>query len=162
VLAEEAVAEGEMVEIQRRFPVGRDALFHAWTDAEALRAWFGPEGVTTRRAEVDLRVGGKFHVEMVTPDGSVIVHNGLYEEIVSPKKLVFTWLLQDQACEGSAGEHVETRVTIRFGIVDEETTDLYLLHEGLPSQKARDGHAFGWNGCFDCLDRYVISAVSGE
>jgi len=162
VLAEETVAEGEVLEVQRRFSVGRDALFHAWTDPEALQAWFGPKGVETRRVEVDLRVGGKFHIEMVTPDGGVIVHHGLYEEIVPSEKLVFTWLLQDQVCEGSAGEHAETRVTIRFGIVDGDTTELLLLHEGLPTQKARDGHAFGWNSCFDCLDRHVVSVAPGE
>ena len=162
MLAEKAVQESDVVEIQRRFPVGRDALFHAWTDPQALKAWFGPDGVETRLAEVDLRVGGRFRVEMVMSSGSVVVHLGLYQEILSPEKLVFTWLLQDQACEGSAGENVETRVTVRFAIVDEETTDLHLLHEGLPTQKARDGHKFGWNGSFDCLNRYVKSTESSE
>jgi len=162
VLAEMAVPEIEELEIKRRFPVSRDALFHAWTDPAALQAWFGPEGVTTRLAEIDLRVGGKYRVEMVTPSGEVIVHNGVYKEIQQPEKLVFTWLLQDQACEGSDGEHVETEVTIRLIIVDEGTTELQLLHRGLPTQKARDGHEFGWSGSFGCLEGYLGAKDVGE
>jgi uncharacterized protein YndB with AHSA1/START domain len=99
---------------------------------------------------------------MVTPSGSVIVHKGLYEQIVRPEILIFTWQLQDQECAGSTGEYVETRVTVRFASVDADTTDLHLLHEGLPTQKARDGHEFGWAGCFDCLTRYVDSTGAEE
>ena len=77
MLAEKIVSDGEVVEIERQFPVGRDALFHAWTDPEALKAWFGPDGVETRLAEVDLRVGGEFRVEMVMSGGEMVVHHRL-------------------------------------------------------------------------------------
>lgn len=162
MLAEKPIPEGEVVEIERRFPVRREALFHAWTDPEALQAWFGPDGIDTRLAEVDLRVGGKFRVEMHMPNENVVVHHGVYREIVVPEKLVFSWMLDDQACEGSAGEHLETRVTVEFRAAGDEVTDLYLLHEGLPTQKARDGHEFGWNGSFDCLHRHISLATSGD
>ena len=66
MLAEKILQDGESLDIRRRFPVGRAVLFDAWTNPEALKAWFGPEGVETQLAEVDLSVGGKFRVEMLT------------------------------------------------------------------------------------------------
>jgi len=162
VLAEETLQKGEVVEIQRRFSAGREALFHAWTDPDALKSWFHPDGVETQLAEVDLRVGGKYRIEMLMPSGSVVVHSGVYEEITHPKKLVFTWLLQNQDCDGRSDVQVVTRVTVRFSSVDSETTDLHLVHEGLPTQKSRDSHEFGWNACIDCLDRFAVTVTSGE
>jgi len=162
VPAEETVKKNELVEIRRRFPVDREALFHAWTNPDALKSWFGPEGVQTQLVDVDFCVGGQYRIEMLMPSGSVVVHHGTYEEIIRPQKLVFTWLLQDQECDGGVDEHVVTRVTVRFSRVDSGTTDLHLLHEGLPTQKARDGHEFGWNGCFECLGRFLVPATPGE
>lgn len=161
MLAENSLQEGEVVEIQRRYPVDREALFQAWTNPDALRAWFGPEGVETQLAEIDLQVGGRYRIEMVMSSGGVVEHHGIYEEIVSPEKLVFTWSLpQDGECDDGMGAQVETRVTVRFNVVDEQTTDLYLLHEGLPTRKSRDGHELGWTGCFVCLSGHVVPTAT--
>lgn len=162
MLAEQALPEGEIVEIRRVFQVGREALFDAWTEPDALKAWFGPDGVETRVADVDLQIGGMYRFELHLPDGAVVEHRGVYQEIVPSEKLVFTWVLKNQACEGSSGEHMETRVTVLFRELAEQATELYLLHEGLPTKKSRDGHTFGWNGCFDGLRKYLAVAKSGE
>jgi len=162
VLAEQVVREGEVVEIRRQFQVGREALFHAWTEPDALKMWFGPDGVETRAAEVDLCIGGRYRFELHLPDGAVVEHWGEYQEIVPSEKLVFTWILQDQACEGSSGEHLETRVTVLFRELAEQTTELYLLHEGLPTKKSRDGHTLGWNGCLDGLRIHFAATNSGD
>jgi uncharacterized protein YndB with AHSA1/START domain len=39
-------------------------VWKAWTDPAMLKQWWGPHGVTIPECEVDLRVGGKFHIVM--------------------------------------------------------------------------------------------------
>ena len=157
VLSASQFPAAEVIEIRRRFEASCEALFLAWTDPEALKAWFGPEGVETRKAEVDLRVGGQYRVEMHLPSGSIVEHSGVYLEIIPPTRLVFSWIFQGEDCHGAQTEIIETRVTINLSALDDGRTELYLLHEGLPTQKARNAHRYGWNGCLDGLHQYYIN-----
>ena len=101
-----------------------------------------------------MRAGGDYRVAMTSAEGEAIHHHGTYREIRPPEKLVFTWVLDDQPCEGSANQDCETLVTIEFH--DRGTaTEVVLTHEFLPSETARRGHDFGWNGSFDCLARFL-------
>ncbi len=141
---------------RRLFKASRAKLFQAWTDAEALKSWFGPEGVTIETVEVDLRVGGEYCFGM-RPDGSpLFYHRGNYLEIIKDEKLVFSWLLEGQDCDGCTGEHGETVVTVEF-LQKGEMTELVLSHEKLPSEEARDNHSLGWNGCLDNLEGFASS-----
>ncbi len=157
MLSANQVSTDEVVEIRRRFKTNCEAIFLAWTDPEALKIWFGPEGVETQKAEVDLRVGGQYRVEMHLPGGSIVEHSGVYLEIVPAKKLAFTWVLQSEDCQGTQTEIIDTRVTVTFTSLDDGGCELYLLHEGLPTQKARDAHSYGWNGCLDGLHLHYVN-----
>ncbi|MDJ0782089.1 MAG: SRPBCC domain-containing protein [Desulfosarcinaceae bacterium] len=137
--------EAHTLTISRDFPADRKRMFQAWTDPEMLTRWFGPPGVTTLEAAVDLRAGGEYRLTMREPGGEIIVHGGVYREIVPPEKLVFTWVLAGQACEGSAGFHAETVVTLTFAAL-EKGTRLTLTHEFLPTEISRTAHAAGWEG----------------
>ncbi|GJL82345.1 MAG: activator of HSP90 ATPase [marine bacterium B5-7] len=160
MLAEQPSSEGDVVEFRRQFEVGRETLFQAWTDADALKAWFGPDGVETRGADIDLRVGGKYRLELHLPSGDIVVHHGAYLEIVPPEKLVFSWILEGQSCGSDNDEPVTTKVTVLFHAVGDHQTELHLVHEGLPTQTSRDNHGFGWKGCFNSLGDYVTTELS--
>ena len=136
--------------IRHTFNATPERLFRAWTEPGELVKWFGPEGVVTEVAEVDLCIGGAYRMVMRTPAGDVVVHHGVYREIQPNQKLVFTWILDGQHCEGSEDENCETVVTIYFN-EREGATELVIIHDFLPTQKARDNHEFGWNGCLECL-----------
>ena len=136
--------------ITREFDAPCEKVFKAWTDPGALKKWFGPPGVATQSASVDLRVGGVYQLTMVPSDGDPVIHHGRYRLIEPPHKLVFTWILEGQACEGSDGETAETLVTIVFHDLG-STTRVELIHEFLPSEKSKEGHTMGWNGSLDRL-----------
>ena len=87
---------------------------------------------------------------MKEPNGNIVNHGGQYREIDPPNKLVFTWILEGQNCEGSEGLYAETVVTIEFHEIG-DSTRLILTHEFLPNEKSREGHTMGWIGCFDKL-----------
>jgi len=137
--------------IRRTFNATPQRLFRAWTEASELVKWFGPEGVVTENAKTDLRIGGAYSMTMRIPTGDVVVHHGVYREIIVNEKLVFTWVLDGQNCEGSEDENCETIVTIYFNEL-EGATELVIIHDFLPTQKARDNHEFGWTGCLENLE----------
>jgi len=42
-----------------------DAVWTAWTQAESLREWWGPDKTTVAEREIDLRVGGRLYIVTV-------------------------------------------------------------------------------------------------
>jgi uncharacterized protein YndB with AHSA1/START domain len=41
-----------------------EKVWEAWTDAQMLKQWWGPDNVSIPECEVDLKVGGKFYIVM--------------------------------------------------------------------------------------------------
>lgn len=142
--------------LKRVFHAPIEKVFEAWTNAEVLARWFGPAGFIVKTAEIDLKIGGKYLIVLQPPDGGVITHFGEYVEITPPTRLVFTWVLQNQTCQGSVNQCAETLVTLDFKRIV-ESTEVRLSHERLPSKEAYDGHGFGWASSFDCLETCLIN-----
>lgn len=140
------------LQLRRTYQVPPEQVFEAWTKPEALKQWFGPtDDFKTPDAEVDLRVGGKFRIQMIAPNGEAHVVAGTYKEIVHSQKLVFTWAWEAGGCADSeSGSGHETLVTVEFRNRDGET-ELVLTHEQFPDAETRDKHNEGWSGCLERL-----------
>ena len=52
------------VRLTRTIAAAADDVFDAWTDAESLAQWMMPIAGGSTRAQVDARVGGRFHIDM--------------------------------------------------------------------------------------------------
>ena len=72
----------------RVLAASRDAVFAAWTDADAFCDWFGPEGFSCTVREMDPRPGGRARFDMVAPDGTVYTNRFDYLEVVPGERLV--------------------------------------------------------------------------
>lgn len=72
----------------RVYDATRQAVFAAWTDADAFCQWFGPEGFTCTVREMDVRPGGRARFDMVSGDGTVFTNRFDYLEIVPAERLV--------------------------------------------------------------------------
>src|ERR1700675_532832 len=80
------------LQMRRTFAAPRQRVFRAWTDAKELARWFAPSpDYSTVVPELDLRVGGKYRLEIHHKGGNVHRVGGTYREIQPPEKLVFTW-----------------------------------------------------------------------
>ncbi|MDQ0590414.1 SRPBCC family protein [Variovorax paradoxus] len=134
--------------LRRHYPVAAEKVWRAWTDPQALKAWFGPEEiVSVPLAEVDLRVGGRFRVAMLAADGETHDVSGVYQELVPNRKLVFSWAWR------STPER-ESRVTVRIE-PDGTGCELVLLHEQFFDEAAREGHSHGWTGAMGKLGKWL-------
>src|SRR5260370_30986765 len=80
------------LQIKRTFRAPRERVFRAWTDRAELAQWFAPsEEYSTVVRELELRVGGRYRVEMHHKSGNVHSVSGAYQEVKPPEKIAFTW-----------------------------------------------------------------------
>lgn len=141
-----ADADQSVLRITRRFAAPRETVFRAFTDVDVFKRWWGPKGFTCPAAELDVRPGGRYRVEMLSPDGDTFVLEGAYRKVTPPAKLVFSWTWK----EGGMAGH-ETLVTLEFRDLGADGTELSLTHETLPGAEWVERHHHGWSGSLDRL-----------
>ena len=117
----------------RVFERPRHLLFEAWTTPEHLRHWWGCEGSSITRCDIDLHVGGAWHLVMRMADGSSHPFQGVYREIVPNERLVYS--------ERYDAPHIgspEWLTTVNFDDFEGATRLTHtILHR---SRELRDGH----------------------
>lgn len=146
---EQRLATKPSLTLQRHYPVAPEKVWRAWTDAEAVKRWWGPgPGEPVSLAELDVRVGGRFRIVFGGPEGKMHECAGVYKEVVPNRKLVFTW-----SWPNSTPERVSV-VTIVFEAVG-KGTELLFKHEQLFDEKVRDDHQRGWSSSLDKLDAFL-------
>lgn len=133
------------VSLTRQFDAPREIVFAAFTNAEVMREWYGPQAFTCPRVESDPRPGGKYLIEMRSPDGSAFIVSGAYREVRAPEKLVFTWAWLEGKESGN-----ESLVTITF-VAKDGGTEMTLLHSGLASIEDAKAHEVGWTSSLNDL-----------
>jgi len=138
-----------MIRLQRLLPASPKEVFDAWTDPESLQQWFCPETVSLTRVELDVRVGGHFHIVM-RDETKDLVHVGEYREVTPPQRLVFTW-------RSNATYDQETLVTVELHPRGNKT-ELVLTHEQLPDANSAGKHEEGWQDVVRKLAVYLGTA----
>jgi uncharacterized protein YndB with AHSA1/START domain len=135
--------------LKRRLKAPPAQVFNAWTDPEKLIRWIGPSDTiaSSARAELDVRVGGRYRISFKTEDGEYHEVGGVYREVVPPNRLVFSWAWH------STPER-ESLVVLTIA-EDGDGTMLTLHHEQFVDEKARDDHRRGWTGTLERLDSYL-------
>lgn len=156
---------------RRIFPAPVDRVWRAWSDGDQVRRWWGPEGFTCPRAEVDLRVGGRTLVAMQAPAemGGVLLHSTwTFSEVVPLERIVYTFRFTDgdgrplrpgdlglPAGVPEAGVHVVT-----FEQAPGDACVMTVVEHGYTTPEARDVSAAGLDQCLDKMARAVSPAGS--
>ncbi len=146
----QAVAVKPSLTLKRRLSAAPEKVYAAWTEPAQLLKWFGPDSGPVKRADVDIRTGGRYAIEFRTEDGEDHHVSGTYLEVVPNEKLKFTWMwrtLPDR----------ESLVTILIKAVDGGGSLLTLIHEQFYDEAARDGHERGWSGCLNKLEQLLAA-----
>ncbi len=148
----DADSEGATLRLTRNFSAPRETVYRAFTDPEVLSKWWGPKGVTCQAVDMDVRPGGRYHLEMLSPEGNTHILDGEYREVTPSSRLVYTWTWG----MGPLAGH-ETLVTLEFNDRG-GATELVLTHEMLVDEEARDLHGKGWSSSLDCLEELLSDA----
>ncbi len=136
----------QVLTITRILVANRQAVFDAWTSVDSVQHWMCPEAASVPLAEMDVRVGGSFRVEMLI-EGERLVHTGVYREISPPERLVFTWTSQYT-------QHRDTLVTVELRALG-DTTELRLTQALLPDEMAVHRHTRGWTRIMEHLASHI-------
>jgi uncharacterized protein YndB with AHSA1/START domain len=114
-----STADREIV-IERTVNAPRELVWRAWTEADQIAKWWGPNGFTTTIHAMDVRVGGAWRFIMHGPDGTDYPNKIVYREIVKPERLVYDHGEDNDAHSGSFRSTVtfvaqgrKTKVTMR-------------------------------------------------
>ena len=150
------------VELDRVFRAPIELVWQAWTSAEMVKKWWGPQGYSAPETRMDFREGGTYNFAMKGPDGKVNWSGGEIEEIVPMKKLVYTDRFTDESGKaidpkeiGMPGNWPEScYVTITFEKLGDHETRMHLLHQGIP-KSMHDDCVQGWDSSLDKMQKLV-------
>ncbi len=135
------------ITIVKKLRASPEKVYAAITQPDQIVRWWGPDAGPAVRAEADLRPGGRFSIVFRLMDGSEHNPTGVYREVVTNEKLVFSWEWPDRP------EWV-SQVTMLLRPID-IGTELTLKHERLQTEEAISSHNAGWTGWIDELRTYL-------
>lgn len=160
---------GHVMRLERVYRQSAARVFRAFTEPEAVRAWWGPKGWATPHVEMDLRVGGRYRFGMheLNDSGEPVTElmfvRGQYLAIEPGHLLEFTYVWEP----GGEGERwrefalVDHQTTVRVEFRgDGAGTRLVITHSGFPDEHGRDAHVHGWSSNNDQLEEYLMAQDS--
>lgn len=141
-----------------------DAVWQAWTEAERLRQWWGPDKTIVPECELDLRIGGRLYIVMEAGEGM-----GKYQGTRWPMEGTFTRIdeherLTYDARSWTEGEEEGTTIVhVNDVTMEPEGTGTHLrLHVainqiGPKAKMAAFGMKWGYKAQLDKLDQLLGS-----
>ncbi|WP_321367759.1 SRPBCC family protein [Pseudomonas extremaustralis] len=145
--------------ISRLIDAPRSRVFRAWTEPALLQQWWGPHGMTTPECEMNLWVGGLFRTLMRAPDGTEYPTQGVFLDIIAPRRLVFT----DAFMPGwipSGKPFMTAEVTLQEVEGDKTLYTARAMHWSLEDKLAHEAMGFH-QGLGQSLDRLEALVTQG-
>ena len=146
------------LKIVRNFNASKEQVWHAWSNPENFKQWWGPKEFSCPDCEIDFKVGGKWLASMMDDKGNKIWATGVYKEIMPLEKIVFTDCFADEKGNvvsseeyGMKGIPLEMLVTVTMKEIDGKT-EMTIIHTGLPEGEHITGANTGWNTSIDKME----------
>ena len=139
----------------------RELVFRMWTDPVNLAKWWGPKDFTNPVCEINFRTGGALRIVMRAPDGTDYPMGGIFREIVTPERLVFT----NCAFDRDGNVLLDGLTTVTFAEQGEKTKlTVQTRATALVPAAARylEGMQAGWEQTVDGLERHVRETAARE
>jgi uncharacterized protein YndB with AHSA1/START domain len=141
--------------LNRKFEAPIALVFDVMTKPEHVRRWFAPFEDRVTVCSIDLRVGGKYHIVFVTPDGTECSFRGTYLEVEPPTRTARTWLFEGWP-DAEAVETVELHET------DGLTTMTNRLAFRDKAGREHMNKTDGFEDSFDKLEDYLKSVLDPD
>ncbi len=155
----------KQVTIERTYDASVETVWKAWTDAEQLKAWWGPDNVSIPECTVDLRVGGNFYIVMEAGE-AMGPYKGLlwpmmaeYTVVEPNAKLAYT---ANAWTEGQSKEDTMIDQTTEITFAEEngktKVTVVATIHKvGPMAGGAVQGMEYGFNQQLDKLTSFLAA-----
>jgi uncharacterized protein YndB with AHSA1/START domain/pimeloyl-ACP methyl ester carboxylesterase len=101
------------IHINRSYPAAVERVWWAWTDAEAIARWWGPEGWAATVYEMDVRPGGRWRFEIAPVDASAAPVRSIatYTTVADRSRLAYDDVFADAAWQADGTGTFPTSVT---------------------------------------------------
>ncbi len=133
-----------------RAPVGE--LYRAWTDPSMLRRWLVPGANEAVQAYADVRIGGRFRLDMLDRAGLPRAFSGVYVGIVPGELLSMTWRYEGPSDLLARAQSV---LAVSFRAIDDRSSELRLEHAMLDEPPVARAYRSGWTTCVEKLERTI-------
>jgi uncharacterized protein YndB with AHSA1/START domain len=141
--------------LTRELDASPPTVWRALTEADALARWWGPAGFTIPAVDLDLRVGGRYRIEMKPPEGDPFFLEGEFHEVAPPSRLAYTFRWEPP--DPDDRENVVTlSLTERAG-----KTELTLVHGPFATEARLELHRGGWTDSIDKLGSMISLGGGG-
>ncbi len=146
---------GLQLQITRGLEAAPTTVWRLLTLADELARWWGPAGFTSPGIDLDLRVGGRYRIEMKPPQGDAFFLQGEFREVAPPSRLAYTFRWEEPDPDDR-----ETVVTLSLTDLGGKTE--LALDQGPFATEARLAlHRGGWSDSLDKLTRLLGPAGAG-
>ena len=146
--------EERSFEITKHVDASIDDVFGAFTDAEQLTGWWGPERFNVSAVTSDPRPDGEFRLVMTGPDGVGQLVEGTYQHVSPPSRIV----AEISAVSADGSPLVTAVLTIDLTQAGEGTEIHFSAHGRAFTPQAQgmlDGMQEGWTSSLTCLERFL-------
>jgi uncharacterized protein YndB with AHSA1/START domain len=147
-----AVQQPRPLKQSRILHARRETAFKAWSTAEHVKRWFAPEGCAVLEATVEMRVGGRFELDMRSPDGTVHRLRGTFVEVVPNTRLVIDMRIADSADAPIFNAYTEIDFSDAPGGTQMNVVQRYTILDPSKAWMVA-GAPQGWNSTLDNLER---------
>ncbi len=103
------------LELRRSYGAAPERVWEAWTDADALRIWFGQADVAAWQADWRVEAGNRFRLVMGDREGRNWLAYGAFRDVQRPRQLAFTWTWRQ--VESDPADGIESIITVRLAAV---------------------------------------------
>lgn len=142
------MSEAFKLTVRKTVKAPRERVFSAWAEPDQLMKWWGPKDVVCTAASIDFTVGGGYRIENQFADEATVWIVGEYLEITPPRKIVFTWKLENFDADAE-------QVSIELFERSADETEVVITHTRIGDAETYNTHMAGWDGCLDGLSEYL-------
>jgi uncharacterized protein YndB with AHSA1/START domain len=129
----------------RLLPAAPADVFRAMTDPKELPRWWGPQGFSVPRLEIDPRPGGDYLFEMKPPEGEAFRLSGEFLQVEPPDRLVYTF-------RWDPPDPDDRETVVNLSLEDRGgQTQVELTQGEFTTEERRALHEGGWTDSFDRL-----------
>lgn len=150
--------------LTRAFDAPVELVYRLWTDPALVRRWWGIKGSTIPLCDLDVRVGGKWRIEMQTPDGTIYPNAGEYLEVSRNERLVYTDVPDPTIAEWQGEPPRPRRNIVNFTARDERTLVTLEIEFATATERERFlalGIHHGIGQSLDKLEALIASLKGG-
>lgn len=149
---------------ERSYPAPVDAVWRAWTDADRLRAWWGPAKTTVADCEIDLQLGGRLYIVTVAGEemgkyaGTRWPMEGTITRLEELRRLTYDARSWTEGAEATETIHHTNDLTLT-GDGEKTTLTLHVaiseIGSGLKAKLAVFGMRWGYKSQLDALETHL-------